>query len=93
MLSIDGSALVVFAIIWVLVFILTRVFFNPLRKIRAERERHVRRGEEEAQSSQAEYDRSLQKIDQAVRQAKVEAEQARDHLAAEAGREKNQMIA
>ena len=93
MLSIDGSALVVFIIIWVLVFILTKVFFNPVRRVRDERERRVRQGEEAARRSRAEYDQSLENIDQAVRQAKLQAEQVREQLAGEAGREKSLMMA
>jgi F-type H+-transporting ATPase subunit b len=93
MLSIDSSALFVFLIVWVLVFILTKVFFNPVRKVRDERERRIRLGHEKARRSQEEYDQSLEKVNQAVREAKIRAGQVREQLAAEAGREKSQMIA
>jgi F0F1-type ATP synthase membrane subunit b/b' len=93
MLSIDSSALFVFLIVWVLVFILTKVFFNPVRKVRDERERRVRRGLDESRRSQEEYEQSLEKINRAVREAKLQAEQVRDRLTAEAGREKSRMVA
>lgn len=93
MLSIDSSALFVFLIVWILVFILTKVFFNPVRKVRDEREGRVRRGLDESRRSQEEYEQSLEKINQAVREAKLQAEQVRERLTAEAGLEKNRMVA
>ncbi|MGB9006924.1 MAG: ATP synthase F0 subunit B [Candidatus Aminicenantales bacterium] len=93
MLSIDSSALFVFLIVWVLVFILTKVFFNPVRKVRDERERRVRRGLDESRRSQEEYEQSREKINRAVREAKLQAEQVRERLTAEASREKSRMVA
>ena len=93
MLSIDSSALVVFIIVWVLVLILTKVFFNPVRKVRDERERRVRQGLADSRRSQEEYEQSLAKVDQVIRDAKLQADQMRDELAAEASREKNRLLA
>jgi F0F1-type ATP synthase membrane subunit b/b' len=46
MLSLDGNVIVVFLIVWILFFVLTRLFFNPVRRVRNAREKAIRENKE-----------------------------------------------
>jgi len=51
MISIDASLIVIFLIVWVLVFVLSRLFFHPLRKVMQEREDKVQGSREACEKS------------------------------------------
>jgi F0F1-type ATP synthase membrane subunit b/b' len=93
MLSINGNVIVVFLIVWILVFVLTRFFFNPVRRARAAREKYIQENRSAGQKAMEDYERSLQEVEMAVRQAKAAAESARDALEAEGLKEKSRLLA
>ena len=43
MLSINGTAIVVFVVVWILVLVLTRIFFKPILRILDERSGRIAR--------------------------------------------------
>jgi len=93
MLDIDFAAVaVVFFLVWFLVFVLTRIFFNPIRKVRGERA-SILGGNRAAfrQASEA-YEKDLQDIEAALKSAKSAAAALRDGLEAESLREKSRII-
>jgi F-type H+-transporting ATPase subunit b len=93
MLEIDGTILVTFALVWALVFILSRVFWKPLRKVMGDREDRLREDRAAAQASLDAVARSLQDIDLTIKTARSEAERLRSDLEAEALKEKSRLVA
>jgi F0F1-type ATP synthase membrane subunit b/b' len=92
MLSLDANVIVVFIIVWVLVFALSKLFFNRVRRVRDERERGISANKRAYEQAVESYQKSLWEIEKSIKQAKAAAETAREALAAEAVQEKNRMI-
>ncbi len=93
MLSINGNVVIVFLIVWILVFILTKVFFNPVRRVRDERKKEIQKNKKAFEDAVASQQKGIQEIELAIKQAKAAAESARETLQAEALKEKNRMLA
>jgi F0F1-type ATP synthase membrane subunit b/b' len=92
MLSLDANLVIVFAIVWILVYVLSKLFFNPVRRVRSRREAGVaadRRAEREALEA---YEKSLAAIDASLKQARADAESARSLLEHEAIKEKSKLL-
>jgi F0F1-type ATP synthase membrane subunit b/b' len=93
MIYLDANVIVVFLIVWVLLFILSRVFFNPVRRIKNEREKLISGNKDAYEQALASYERNVREIDRAIKQAKADAEAARASLEAEAVKEKGRLVA
>ncbi len=93
MLEINGTFLVTFAVVWLLVIVLTRVFFRPLQKIRAERQSRLRDDREASRRAGEDEARGLRDVEAALRSARAAADKIRDDLEAEALREKSRLLA
>jgi F0F1-type ATP synthase membrane subunit b/b' len=93
MLSISGNVIIVFLIVWILVFVLTRVFFNPVRRVRDERRKEIQGNKKAYEDAVASQQKGIQEIELAIKQAKAAAESARETLEAEGLKEKNRMLA
>jgi F-type H+-transporting ATPase subunit b len=92
MLQVDLSALVVFAIVWILVVVLTKVFFKPIQGIVRKREEGLREDREAGEKAQSEYEASLQKIEDDIKQARSSSYRIRDKFEKEALKEKERML-
>ncbi len=93
MLSLDANFVVVFAIIWILVFLLSKLFFNPVRRVRNRRESGILADRQARQQALDGYTQSLADIEATLKEAKAAAESARSRLEQEALREKNRLLA
>jgi F0F1-type ATP synthase membrane subunit b/b' len=93
MLSINGNVIIVFLIVWILVFVLTKVFFNPVRRVRDKRQKEILANKKAYEDAVASQQKGIQEIELAIKQAKAAAESARDALQAEGLKEKNRMLA
>jgi F-type H+-transporting ATPase subunit b len=93
MLEIDATVLVTFILVWILVIILTRVFFKPIRKVMDERETRMRGDMNAAQASMDEAARQLREVEAGLKAARLEAEETRDHFELDALKEKSRLIA
>jgi len=93
MLTIDTSAIVVFIIVWILVAVLTKVFFEPLRKVMSSREQDIEGDKEASLSAAEEMERTLTRIEEEIRAARLSSKEARDRLELEAVKEKERMVA
>lgn len=93
MLEIDATVLVTFVLIWILVIVLSRVFFKPLRKVMDDREARLRGDLNAAQASMDETARRLRDVEAGLKAARTEAEEIRAKFELEALKEKNQMVA
>jgi F0F1-type ATP synthase membrane subunit b/b' len=92
MLDINATFLVTFAVVWILVLILGKVFFRPYQKLRADRDGRVAADRQASQLALEQNQRSLHDIDQSVKAARAAASRIREDLEAEALREKTRLL-
>lgn len=92
MLSVDITALFILLIIWILLIVLTRVFYNPIRKVMNERSSIVDGGKKSYEKVTAEYEKTLQDIEERVKAARVDALTSRDRIEEEAVQKKEGML-
>jgi len=92
MIDIDASFIAIFIIVWVMVFVLSRLFFNPLRKIMEEREAKVKGRQEAFQESTEVYEKTVCEIEERLKSARILSEQTKDNLKHEALKEKERML-
>ena len=92
MLSLDGNVIVVFLIVWVLLFALTKLFFNPVRRIRDAREKAIRENKEAFEKAIGSYEESARQVDQALKEARSAAENDRVSHESDSLKEKTRLI-
>ncbi|OGD25380.1 MAG: hypothetical protein A2Y56_15325, partial [Candidatus Aminicenantes bacterium RBG_13_63_10] len=88
MLNIDASFLVVFAIVWILAFILKKIFFGPVKAVRDKRQEALGRDREAARLALENFDRTVAGLEQSLKTARTQAEAEREALSAAAFQEK-----
>lgn len=93
MISIDASLIVIFLIVWVLVFVLSRLFFHPLRKVMQEREDKVQGSREAFEKSTEVYEKTVCEIEERLKSAKALCEQTKESFEHEALKERERMLA
>jgi F-type H+-transporting ATPase subunit b len=93
MLQIDPSIILVFAIVWILVLVLTKTVFNPIRRIVRDRDEGIAADRKAGEQAEQEYTDSLQKIEDDVKKARAAAYAVQDSLEKEALKEKEKLIA
>lgn len=92
MIEINASFIAIFIIVWILVFVLSRVFFNPLRKIMEEREDKVKGRQEAFRESTEFYEKTVNEIEERLKSARILSEQTKDNLKHEALKERERML-
>lgn len=92
MLQIDSSLIVVFFMIWVLHFVLSKVFFNPVRKTIGKREARLRGNREACERALQENERRIGEINEGLKSARASAYKIRGELEKEAIREKGRLL-
>lgn len=93
MLQIDVSLIVVFLIVWVLVFFLSRLFFNPLRKIMQERNDKIQGGSEAHRKSTETYEQTVNEIEERLKSARALSQKAMEKMEREAAAERERLLA
>lgn len=92
MIDIDASFIAIFIIVWIMVFVLSRLFFNPLRKIMEEREAKVKGRQEAFQESTEVYEKTVCEIEERLKSARILSEQTKDNLKHEALKKRELML-
>ncbi len=92
MIDIDASFIAIFIIVWIVVFVLSRLFFNPLRKIMEEREAKVKGRQEAFQESTEVYEKTVCEIEERLKSARILSEQTKDNLKHEALKKRERML-
>lgn len=92
MLSIDLSVIVIFVIVWILVLVLSKVYFAPMRRIMGRRDDQIQQDQGAAQETLEKYAETLQRIEKDIDAAKISARETREEWVREAQREKEIMI-
>ncbi|MGB8953176.1 MAG: hypothetical protein WCC06_11005 [Candidatus Aminicenantales bacterium] len=93
MLSIDATLIIVFLIVWILVFVLNRIFFRPLLRIMEERRIKIQGNKNRAQQSLESSEQSLLEVESALKAARAEADKVKEKLETGALREKARLLA
>jgi F-type H+-transporting ATPase subunit b len=92
MLNIDVTALVVFAIVWVVVLILSRIFFKPILRILDERADRIARDKAAAEGARQAADADLKRIEDGLKEARAAAEAIRSTAETEALKDKSRLV-
>jgi len=92
MLSIDASVIVVFILVWILVLILSRFFFKPVARVMREREGSIARDKDETRNALEAYGEDLKRIEEGLKEARLEAARLRESAAEGALREKARLL-
>ena len=93
MLDIDLTFLVTFTVVWILVFILTRIFWRPMLKTIDERKARLKDDEDAARAGSAEVEDGIRRIEASLKAARIAADRAREGLEVEALQEKTRLLA
>lgn len=80
MLAIDTSLIVVFFIVWVLVAVLSKFFFKPLRKTLEKRKAGLEENRKRTGSSLAGFEQTSLQIEEKLKVAHAEAQALRDEF-------------
>jgi F-type H+-transporting ATPase subunit b len=92
MLSINATALIVFAIVWILVLILSRIFFKPILRILDERAGRIAKDKEAAEAARQATEADLKRIEDGLKEARAAADALRNAAEAEALKDKGRLV-
>jgi F-type H+-transporting ATPase subunit b len=92
MLKIDATALVVFAVVWILVLILTRIFFKPILRILDERADRIAKDKAVADGARNATEADLKRIEEGLKEARAAADAIRSTAEAEALKDKSRLV-
>ncbi len=93
MLDIDISLFVIFAIVWILLLVLKKIFFNPLQKVRSERDSLINQNKTAAAKSQEDYENALSEIEEKIKKTRMDALASRNSLEKDAQEKREELIA
>jgi len=92
MLSIDLTFAVIFLLVWVLVLILSRVFFKPVGRMMEERGSRSRENKEAARKALDALTQDLRKIEESLKEAKAASDKIRESFEIEALKERTRLL-
>lgn len=92
MLTIDATALIVFAVVWVLVIVLSRIFFKPVMRILDERAARIARDKAAAAGSRESTESDLRRIEEGLKEARAAAGALRIAAETEALQDKSRLV-
>jgi F-type H+-transporting ATPase subunit b len=92
MLSINATALVVFAVVWILVLVLTRIFFKPVLRILDERAGRIAGDKTATDEALKARESDLRRIEEGLREARAAADAIRSTAETEALKEKSRLV-
>jgi F-type H+-transporting ATPase subunit b len=92
MLSINATALVVFAVVWILVLVLTRIFFKPILRVLDERAARIAKDKEAAEGARKASEADLKRIEDGLKEARASAAAIRNTVETEALKDKSRLV-
>jgi F-type H+-transporting ATPase subunit b len=93
MLSVDVGLIVIFVIVWILVFVLNKVYFRPVRRIMGKRDSGVQQDQNATLEALEKYEKNLARIEEELRSAKVAGRDTRERFERDAQKEKEKILA
>jgi F-type H+-transporting ATPase subunit b len=88
----NAMAIVVFLVVWILVLVLTRIFFKPVLRILDERSGRIARDKAAANEALEATSRDLRRVEEGLKEARAAAEGIRDKAETEALNEKSRLV-
>jgi F-type H+-transporting ATPase subunit b len=92
MLSINATAIVVFLVVWILVLVLTRVFFKPILRILDERSGRIARDKAAADEALEATNRDVRRVEEGLKEARAAADAIRNSAETEALKGKSRLV-
>jgi F0F1-type ATP synthase membrane subunit b/b' len=92
MLAVDATLLIVFFIVWILLFTLKKVFFNPIRNIMTGREETIESNLKAIEEAKTQHETNIRMIEENLKGARYAAKETQEQFAADALRDKEQML-
>lgn len=92
-LQIDLTFLVTFFIIWVLVFVLSRIFFKPMVKIMGDRDAQIQGDRTASEKNTRAYVEGLQEVERTLKSARQAGEKTITEIEDAALKEKSRLVA
>ena len=92
MLSVDIGAVIVFLIVWILLIVLNRIFFKPIRKVMHDRNQMLKTNRDHEEKSITDYEKTIQKIEADIKAAKIDSIATKTMLEKEALKEKERIL-
>ena len=92
MLSIDLSVIVIFVIVWILVLVLSKVYFKPVGRVMRQRDGQIQQDQDATQDAMENHAKTLERIEQDLKAAKASARETREKWEREAQKEKERLI-
>lgn len=92
MLSVDIGAVIVFLIVWILLIILNRIFFKPIRKVMHERNQMLKTNRDLEEKAISDYEKTIQQIEADIKAAKIDSIATKTMLEKEALTEKERIL-
>ncbi len=93
MIQIDASLLIVFFIVWILVFALTKLFFNPLKKVIKDRQDGIERNRAASEKSMEAVKLTVLKIEGELKSAKARSQEIKENYEKKALEERERVLA
>jgi F0F1-type ATP synthase membrane subunit b/b' len=92
MLAVDATLLIVFFIVWILLFVLKKVFFNPLRNLMSGREKNIESNLKASEEAKTQFEMNIQKIEDSLKAARLAAKETQEKFTTDALMEKDKML-
>jgi F-type H+-transporting ATPase subunit b len=92
MLSVNATVLITFVLVWVLVLILSRVFFKPVGRILAERQARLDKAKAETDAALAAAQEDLRRIEERLKEARAASDAIWDRAESESLKEKGRIV-
>lgn len=92
MLSVNATVFVTFVLVWILAFVLTKLFFKPVARILGERSSRIEKARTETQAVLKAYDDDLRKVDEELKKARAGSAEIWDQAELEALQEKSRLV-
>ncbi len=88
----DATVIVTFALVWILVLILSRVFFKPVGRILAERQARLDQAKAETDQARAAAQEDLRRIEERLKEARAASDALWDRAESESLKEKSRIV-
>ncbi|MFO7865404.1 MAG: hypothetical protein R6V02_01140 [Candidatus Aminicenantes bacterium] len=92
MLSVDLGLIVIFIIVWALLFVLNRIFFNPVNRVISQREKRIARDRGKGEKAQKQYEQVIQQIEDEIKAARASSFATKESFEREALKEKDKIL-
>lgn len=92
MLSINLNVIIIFLLVWVLLFVLSKLFYNPIQRTMDKRNLQIDENHKAKDKEWEKHEQTLRQIEANLKKAKEESQQTREKFKEEALKEKERMI-